>query len=175
MRKLDYENAILDIVPLPIRNKGIPESFTEEGWNGWIWTDPRPKPTWDEIINKATNLLKKIVTNEIDTVTEQIIIYGFVYNSQRVRLNDRDQFFINGADRMREDITYPKEFKVWSGENGEPIKISFDNSTDLHNFYLSCFNFIDTTLSNGFILKDSINTMDKDEVISFTDNRSLPE
>jgi len=178
MRKLDYQKAIFNLAPPPIRQATRLGGYNEADYNAWVWNDPRGKPSWTTIEEEACRMVRNEIADELNAVTDARIRYGFVYNAQRVRLCPEDQFnFKSGCETAKNYPTYlplPTQVKVWRTEHAEPVLLTIDTIEDFEVFYFGGLEHVQLMLGEGFALKTALKDMTAIELRQYKDARAVP-
>lgn len=113
---------------------------------------------YERVIGKRTiawikNLILGYYNNEVDNK----ILNNFSWNGMPVWLSSENQFNYKAAYDLAvqtQGKSLPVTFKFGSTE--EPVYYTFTNLEELSQFYMAAINFINTTLSDGWVKKDSI-------------------
>jgi hypothetical protein len=172
MRKLDIYKAVTNLMSnITSKPQGPLTGLTQEKYENWSWNNPENKPPWSEVTQEAERLLRNTIANEIDEKTDELIEYGWTYNSQKVRLKLSDQTNIFQAYTNYSLLTFPFSMKVWSDDDGAPIMMVFNSSAELEQFYQEGFVYVHGILNSGFQLKESLKNLSGDSLINFIDNR----
>lgn len=109
------------------------------------------KPTKEE--------LKKVIEAHINTLTDQKILSGFVWNGKPVWLSSENEFNFKAAYDIAvqtEGSTLPIKFKLGEDENGDPVYHTFKAMGAFTDFYTSAITFINQTLNEGWLEKDNV-------------------
>ena len=104
------------------------------------------------------NDIKQAVLEGVNTMIDEKIISGFVWNDLPVWLSSENQFNYKAAYDLSVQTggqTLPVMFKFGDTEN--PVYHQFTTHNELSDFYIKAMQFISDTLSAGWIMKDSIN------------------
>lgn len=107
------------------------------------------KPTIDEI--------KDIIISWYNKEIEEEIASGFEWNGMRIWLSTENQFNYKAAYDMAvqtKGLNLPITFKF--GDSSNPVYFEFTTVDTLADFYVSAMSFINSTLKNGWEIKDSI-------------------
>jgi hypothetical protein len=108
-------------------------------------------PTKEEVRN--------VLIDHINAMTDHKILTGFVWNGKSVWLSDENQRNFSEAQRVAmitEGQSLPMTFKLGEDSEGSPFYYEFTTIEELTGFYLSAVGFIQQTLGEGWIEKDSI-------------------
>lgn len=113
---------------------------------------------------------KALRYHEIDTKTEEKIGLGFSYAGKVFSLSANAQTNILALDNTRDDpaLSYPIEYSTIDDLDNYFVQ----NSTDLHNMYLTALATKKSWVDSGTTLKDSVRTATTHaEVDTIIDNR----
>lgn len=125
------------------------EQSDEPGMASWMYEYVTTKPT----IEYIKNLILKYHNDKID----EKIIAGFVWNNMPIWLSSENQFNYKAAYDLAvqtEGESLPVTFKF--GSAIEPVYYTFTNLDELKQFYMAAITYINTTLADGWVKKDSI-------------------
>lgn len=126
--------------------------FSEDENGGWNWRCRFDyKPSLDEI--------KKTILDQINAITDEKILTGFVWNGKPVWLSSENQFNYKAAYDVAIQMggaTLPIKFKLGEDENGEPVYHTFTKLETFTDFYLKALAYITLILNEGWIEKDSV-------------------
>lgn len=94
-------------VLIPAANyTGSVTSNTQEAYASIVWSDERPKPSWEEIITESEILelaeAKKNKKSAIRMKAAERYLYGFVYNGQRFHAKQENVSEIAGMRQVAE-------------------------------------------------------------------------
>ena len=101
--------------------------------------------------------LKKLVLDAINKEVDEKILSGFVWKDMPVWLSTENQFNYKAAYDlavMSQGKSLPVTFKFGTTES--PVYYTFESLEDISDFYLSAMAYINSTLAEGWKLKDSI-------------------
>lgn len=101
--------------------------------------------------------LKKLVLDAINKDVDEKILSGFVWKDMPVWLSTENQFNYKAAYDlavMSQGQSLPVTFKFGTTES--PVYYTFETLDDISDFYISAMAYINTTLAEGWKLKDSI-------------------
>lgn len=107
------------------------------------------KPTIDEI--------KDIILAWENKKIDERILSGFTWNSHPVWLSSENQFNYKAAYDLAiqtNGANLPIVFKL--GTTEEPVYYTFNSVAELNDFYLSAIKYVNDTLAEGWVKKDSI-------------------
>lgn len=107
-------------------------------------------PTKDEV--------HELIINHINSLTDEKILSGFVWNGINVWLSTENQFNFKAAFDMAvqtSGASLPIKFKLGEDANGEPVYHVFENMAEFSDFYTSAIAFIMTALNDGWVEKDA--------------------
>lgn len=116
--------------------------------------------TWTEALipfKPSLEQLKKLVLDAINKEVDEKILSGFVWKDMPVWLSTENQFNYKAAYDlavMSQGQSLPTVFKF--GTTEEPVYYAFETLDDISDFYISAMAYINTTLAEGWKLKDSI-------------------
>lgn len=116
----------------------------------WMQHKVDHKPTLQEV--------KDLILSYYNDKIDNKILKGFVWNDMPVWLSSENQFNYKAAYDLAVQTngeSLPVTFKFGTTEN--PVYHTFTNMEEFNQFYTEAINFINTTLSDGWIKKDSIN------------------
>lgn len=125
----------------------------ETGLGTWMVECLKHKATIDDV----KNLILGYYNDKID----EKILSGMVWKGMKVWLSTENQFNYKAAYDLAfqtNGANLPVMFKF--GETNEPEYYRFESMEDLSDFYMSSMKYIQDTLGEGWILKDSINWED---------------
>jgi hypothetical protein len=101
--------------------------------------------------------IKNVINSYYNTLTNQKILNGFIWNGMNVWLSTENQLNYKTAydlSLQTNGSTLPLTFKF--EKNNEICYYEFKNIADFSDFYVSMTNYIQKTLKEGWIKKDSI-------------------
>lgn len=101
--------------------------------------------------------LKKFILDTINKDVDEKIISGFIWRDMPIWLSQENQFNYKAAFDLAIQTggqNLPVTFKF--GTTEEPQYHKFENIEELMDFYTSAMKYIDTTLNEGWVKKDSI-------------------
>lgn len=116
--------------------------------------------TWTEAIfhSKPSLIqLKQVILGVINAEIDNKIISGFVWRDMPIWLSQENQFNYKAAFDLAIQTggqNLPVTFKF--GTTEEPQYHKFETIEELMDFYTSAMKYIDTTLNDGWVKKDSI-------------------
>lgn len=116
--------------------------------------------TWTEALipfKPSLEQLKKLVLDAINKEVDEKILSGFVWKDMPVWLSTENQFNYKAAYDlavMSQGQSLPVTFKFGATES--PVYYTFETLDDISDFYISAMAYINTTLAEGWKLKDSI-------------------
>ena len=119
------------------------------GYASWMFHRFDHKPTLYEI--------KETILGAYNSEVDDKILNNFSWNGMPVWLSSENQFNYKAAYDLAvqtQGESLPVTFKFGSTE--EPVYYTFTNLEELSQFYMAAINFINTTLSDGWVKKDSI-------------------
>ena len=121
----------------------------QDGYASWMFNEFNHKPTIKEI--------KEVVINSYNREIDDKILKGFVWNDMHVWLSSENQFNYKAAYDLAvqtEGESLPVTFKF--GSTIEPVYYTFTNLDELKQFYMAAITYINATLADGWVKKDSI-------------------
>lgn len=125
--------------------------YGEENGNGYDY-----RHTFDHEPTKEE--LMAVINEQVDANTDAKILSGLVWRDMPVWLSMENQFNFKSAYDLavqKNGATLPVTFKM--GErNGQPVYFTFTTMEDAEEFYISAVSFIQQTLTEGWIEKDSV-------------------
>lgn len=107
------------------------------------------KPSTEEIV--------KVIKEQVNADVDAKILTGFVWRDMPVWLSTENQFNYKAAYDVAiqtNGASLPKKFKF--GTDDKPEYFVFDTLEVFSDFYLKAMAFVDSTLGDGWDLKDSI-------------------
>lgn len=116
--------------------------------------------TWTEALvpfKPSLEQLKKLVLDAINKEVDEKILSGFVWKDMPVWLSTENQFNYKAAYDlavMSQGQSLPVTFKFGTTES--PVYYTFETLDDISDFYISAMAYINTTLAEGWKLKDGI-------------------
>ena len=126
--------------------------FGEDENGGWNWRCRfNYKPSLEEI--------KKTILDQINSVTDEKILTGFVWNDIQVWLSQENQMNFKAAYDLTlqlQGATLPIPFKLGEDENGNPVYFEFTDIETFTDFYLKAFNHMKNVLDEGWKEKDTV-------------------
>ena len=105
----------------------------------------------------SLNEIQNLILGYYDKETDKKILNGFKWKDMQVWLSSENQFNYKAAYDLAvqtQGATLPIVFKF--GDSLNPIYYTFESLEDFSDFYTSAISYINTTLSNGWQKKDSI-------------------
>lgn len=144
-----------------------------------------------EVINKTAEeivaydegelkVLRQKILNNIDTQTNYLIAYGWVYQGSHVRLSIEDQINFEGEFNLIKDLVsagmpeagfFPVNYKVWTNDDGSPVFLVLSDITELRMFLSSGKKYIRDCLSEGWLIKNTAISATIDELKTWKDKR----
>jgi len=109
------------------------------------------KPTKEE--------LKNVIEEHINSMTDEKILTGYVWNGKPVWLSKESQFNFKAAYDLavqKDGANLPVKFKLGEDENHKPVYHTFKSFSSLDDFYTSAITFINQTLNEGWAEKDNV-------------------
>lgn len=126
--------------------------------------------TWTEALvpfKPSLEQLKKLVLDAINKEVDEKILSGFVWKDMPVWLSTENQFNYKAAYDlavMSQGQSLPVTFKFGTTES--PVYYTFETLDDISDFYISAMAYINSTLAEGWKLKDSIDWSVYEEVLN---------
>lgn len=117
------------------------------------------KPTMDEV--------KEIVLDGYNKIIDQKILSGFVWKDMPVWLSSENQFNYKAAYDlavMSQGKSLPTVFKF--GTTEQPVYYAFESLENISDFYISAMAYINTTLAEGWKLKDGIDWSEYESILT---------
>lgn len=109
------------------------------------------KPTEQEI--------RDVIIAQINANTDAKILTGFVWQEKQVWLSTENEFNFKAAYDLAVQTggaTLPVKFKLGEDKNGYPVYHTFTELSEFTDFYTKAIAFVNTTLNEGWVEKDSI-------------------
>ena len=125
--------------------------------------------TWTEALvpfKPSLEQLKKLVLDAINKEVDEKILSGFVWKDMPVWLSTENQFNYKAAYDlavMSQGQSLPVTFKFGTTES--PVYYTFETLDDISDFYISAMAYINTTLAEGWKLKDGIDWSVYEEIL----------
>lgn len=126
-----------------------------------FFTDPDTGSTYEyryTFIEKPTlTQVKAVITEQINSDIDRKILSGFVWNGMPVWLSSENQFNYKAAYDLAVQTggaSLPVRFKFGTDDN--PQYHTFNELDELTDFYTKALSFVDSTLNEGWDIKDSI-------------------
>lgn len=116
--------------------------------------------TWTEALvpfKPSLEQLKKLILDAINKEVDEKILSGFIWKDMPVWLSTENQFNYKAAYDlavMSQGQSLPVTFKFGTTES--PVYYTFETLDDISDFYISAMAYINTTLAEGWKLKDGI-------------------
>ena len=124
--------------------------YGEEGEQGYDY-----RHTFDHIPAKEEVI--DVIVNHVNSLTDERILNGFVWNGTNVWLSTENQFNFKAAYDVAvqtNGASLPIKFKL--GErDGEPVYHVFETMEEFSDFYTSAIGFIMQALNEGWVEKDN--------------------
>lgn len=131
-------------------NTGVDEQGVANTGTNYEEVELLYKPTLPDI--------KKVVLAWYNEQIDKNIRSGFTYKDIPVWLSTENQFNYKAAYDLAVQTagsSLPITFKF--GAEGNPVYIEFVSLEGISDFYIAAMNYVNSTLENGWKLKDSIN------------------
>lgn len=132
----------------PIEKENEETEYTDSIYASWV-----SKVLYLPTIQAIKDIILAYYNEQIDNK----ILSGFEWNGYKVWLSSENQFNYKAAYDLAvqtQGASLPVTFKF--GSDTEPQYHIFTTLEDLHNFYTSAISYINTTLAEGWQIKDSI-------------------
>jgi hypothetical protein len=114
----------------------------------------------------STEEVKLCRREDVDMKTDCIIDNGMIYQNIQFKLDVQHQLSYKGSYDLRQYITYPYLLKG-VGENYLPV----NDESEFSQFILTGFGFIQQVLHQGWTIKQSFETMTKEQLLEWVDPR----
>lgn len=150
----------------PLKREGtqivVSYGYEKNGKNGATWYEVSLPASKYPLLSLAN--VKEAIIADINANTDQQILSGFTWTPEggapiNVWLSEENQRNFSEAQRIAmimPDSILPVTFKLGEQEDGTPIYHDFTTSEELTSFYLQAVAFINATLAEGWLRKDSI-------------------
>lgn len=105
------------------------------------------------------------IIDHINGQTDVKILTGYSWNGKNVWLSSENQFNFKAAYDVAvqtEGATLPMKFKLGEDEDAQPVYHTFKSLSAFTEFYTGAISFIQRTLAEGWVRKDSVNNWLKD-------------
>ncbi len=145
--------------------KGRQDCLMRVGQSKWIlfygfWKDDDASDTGWEFRHTFDHKpllpeIKELVISAINSLTDDKIVNGFVWNNQPVYLSVENQLNYAAIERCK-DIHFPLVLKINEQVDGTPIYQTFENAEDYYAFSQAIALYITETLQNGWNEKDNV-------------------
>ena len=102
--------------------------------------------------------IKNVILDYCNKEIDELILSGFVWEGMNIWLSSENQFNYKAAYDLAiqtNGLNLPIIFKFGSSDN--PVYYTFTTKERLQNFYMEAMSYINKTLNEGWIKKDSIN------------------
>lgn len=109
------------------------------------------KPTEEEI--------RDVIVEQINANTDEKILTGFVWQDKKVWLSTENEFNFKAAYDLAVQTggaTLPVKFKLGEDGSGLPVYHTFTELSEFTDFYTKAIAFVNLTLNEGWLEKDSI-------------------
>ncbi len=109
------------------------------------------KPTENEI--------RDVIVKQINANTDEKILTGFVWQDKKVWLSTENEFNFKAAYDLAVQTggaTLPVKFKLSEDGSGLPVYHTFTKLSEFTDFYAKAIAFVNLTLNEGWLEKDSI-------------------
>lgn len=126
--------------------------------------------------------LRQKILDIIDTKTNSLITYGWIFNGNHVRLSIEDQINFEGEFNLIKDMIsngipeinfFPVNYKVWTNDDGSPVFISLINLSELRGFLCGGKKYIRDCLAEGWVIKNAAINATIDELKAWKDPREV--
>lgn len=109
------------------------------------------KPTEKEI--------RDVIIAQINANTDEKILTGFVWQDKSVWLSTENEFNFKAAYDLAVQtggMTLPVKFKLGEDSSGLPVYHTFTELEEFTDFYTKAIAYVNRTLNEGWVEKDSI-------------------
>ncbi len=115
----------------------------------------------EEIFNHKPSVaeIKSLIIEWHNSQIDRKILKDFVWNDKPVWLSTENQFNFKSAYDLTVQLqgaNLPVKMKLGELNDGSPSYYTFDTAEDFKDFYLASVEHIQTSLTNGWQTKDSI-------------------
>ena len=103
--------------------------------------------------------IKEAIIADINAQTEEKILTGFVWQEKPVWLSSENQFNFKAAYDLAVQTkgkSLPIKFKLGENTDGEPVYHTFEDLSEITDFYTKAIAYINQCLNEGWNRKDSI-------------------
>lgn len=121
----------------------------DDEYASWMYEDFSEQPDMETI--------KKMIFEYYNNQIDDKIINGFVWNEMSVKLSNENKFNYKAAYDLAIQTngqSLPVTFKF--GTDEDPKYHTFTTVEELNDFYIAATNYINATLTEGWVKKDSI-------------------
>lgn len=103
--------------------------------------------------------IKEAILADINSQTDEKILKGFVWEEKPVWLSSENQFNFKAAYDLAVQTkgkSLPMKFKLGETAEGEPVYHTFEDLSEITDFYTKAIAYINQCLNEGWNRKDSI-------------------
>ncbi len=107
--------------------------------------------------------IKDAIIADINAQTEEKILTGFVWQEKPVWLSSENQFNFKAAYDLAMQTkgkSLPMKFKLGENTDGEPVYHTFEDLSEITDFYTKAIVYINQCLNEGWERKDAIDWSD---------------
>lgn len=128
---MDIALILHKLVP-SAKYRGSLTDNTEESYNNIIWEDERPKPSWQDLLDRDTHISKDELLNHLAEYRWKAEVGGINVGGLNIPTDDRSKYMLSGAYNKaiyENDLTLEKTVKIGQGQfivlsNEQIIQIS---------------------------------------------------
>lgn len=141
-----------ELIKLSANNYVLFVGYGEENGQGYVWRkDYDHKPEEVE--------LRADINTLINSITDNSILTGFVWNGKPVWLSQENQMNFKGAHDLAvqtEGAILPVKFKLGEDADGKPVYHTFTKVEVMQDFVMKIFAHINKCTNEGWVVKDGI-------------------
>lgn len=141
-----------ELYKLSANNYVLFVGYGEENGQGYVWRkDYDHKPGEQE--------LRADIEKLINSITDNNILTGFVWNGKPVYLSQENQMNFKAAHDLAvqtEGAILPVKFKLGEDAEGKPVYHTFTKVEAMRDFVLKTFAYINKCTNDGWVEKDGI-------------------
>lgn len=103
--------------------------------------------------------LMAVINEQVNADTDEKILNGYIWDGKHVYLSTENQFNFKAAydlAAMSGGSILPIKFKLGEDSEGNPVYHTFSTLEEFTSFYTGAIAFVQTTLNEGWIVKDSV-------------------
>lgn len=112
-----------------------------------------------QVPNPTLEQLKSDVIAGVNSQTDEKILAGFVWREKPVCLSQENQFNFKAAYDLAvqtSGMSLPVKFKLGEDADGEPVYHTFEDLSEITDFYTKAIAYINQCLNEGWEKKDGI-------------------